>query len=307
MKQTAIDALKRLRSFKIKSSVWDDLPYTRRAAVLVTLFRNSGGDLGSILTIRASSLSTFSGQAALPGGKADDINETTYQVARRETHEEIGLTSDDDALRSQGYAMDYLTTLPAYMSRNLLAVQPSIAYLRPINAPSIDDICSEHYNNRIFPHDFYSSFNHKTDLPGIIDSHAFSDSTEVQEVFSVPVNKFLYDNPKYYTGKPVDWGGLTWNQHWFKVIRRHKAIGEVGWLSVWGLTANILVDTAIIGYDQQPAMPHRQKGQFGDEEILRALHELGKLPEERNKKADLNIQFKEVFGKDSPLLSLRSM
>jgi 8-oxo-dGTP pyrophosphatase MutT (NUDIX family) len=52
------------------------LPARKRAAVLVLLFADRWGDLRVVVTMRAASLRSFSGHAALPGGKADSKEET---------------------------------------------------------------------------------------------------------------------------------------------------------------------------------------------------------------------------------------
>ncbi|OQU80356.1 hypothetical protein SORBI_3007G115200 [Sorghum bicolor] len=63
----------------------------RRAAVLVCLFRGAAGELRVILTKRSSSLSTHSGEVALPGGKAEEGDADDAATALRESKEEIGL------------------------------------------------------------------------------------------------------------------------------------------------------------------------------------------------------------------------
>ncbi|KQJ98150.1 hypothetical protein BRADI_3g35160v3 [Brachypodium distachyon] len=69
----------------------DELFQPRRAAVLVCLFRGTAGELRVILTKRSSSLSTHSGEVALPGGKADKGDADNAATALREAEEEIGL------------------------------------------------------------------------------------------------------------------------------------------------------------------------------------------------------------------------
>ena len=52
------------------------MPLSRRAAVLILLFADRKGDLRVVLTMRASTLKSYSGQAALPGGKAEASDKT---------------------------------------------------------------------------------------------------------------------------------------------------------------------------------------------------------------------------------------
>jgi 8-oxo-dGTP pyrophosphatase MutT (NUDIX family) len=62
------------------------------AAVLVPLVEHGDG-LTVILTRRADTLRSHTGQIALPGGRCDP-GETPWQTALREAHEEIGLAPD---------------------------------------------------------------------------------------------------------------------------------------------------------------------------------------------------------------------
>lgn len=70
-------AINRLRAYKPPAfPLWDRLPIRMKAAVLILLYADRFGDLRVVITMRAASLRNFSGHAALPGGKADSINET---------------------------------------------------------------------------------------------------------------------------------------------------------------------------------------------------------------------------------------
>lgn len=62
-----------------------------RAAVLICLFEDEKGDLRVILTRRSSTLSSHSGEVALPGGKRDKNDANDVETALREAQEEIGL------------------------------------------------------------------------------------------------------------------------------------------------------------------------------------------------------------------------
>jgi hypothetical protein len=70
-------AIARLRAFKPPEfTLWNKLPVTRRAAVLVLLYADRRGDLRVVLTMRSATMRSFSGHAAFPGGKADTLEET---------------------------------------------------------------------------------------------------------------------------------------------------------------------------------------------------------------------------------------
>ncbi|PTU17565.1 hypothetical protein P175DRAFT_0496278 [Aspergillus ochraceoroseus IBT 24754] len=83
---TSRNAIERLRAYTPPPTNYDLVPLSRRAAVLVLLYTDAKGDLRPLMvnTIDA-------GQAALPGGKSDSLEETPFQTARREANEEIGL------------------------------------------------------------------------------------------------------------------------------------------------------------------------------------------------------------------------
>jgi 2-hydroxy-dATP diphosphatase / coenzyme A diphosphatase len=70
-------AIARLRAYRPPPlPVWDRLPASRRAAVLLLLYADRRGELRVVVTMRAASLRNYSGHAAFPGGKADDVHET---------------------------------------------------------------------------------------------------------------------------------------------------------------------------------------------------------------------------------------
>ena len=55
-------AIARLRAYKPPNfAVWDRLPLSRRAAVLILLFADRRGDLRVVITMRATSLRNYSG------------------------------------------------------------------------------------------------------------------------------------------------------------------------------------------------------------------------------------------------------
>jgi 8-oxo-dGTP pyrophosphatase MutT (NUDIX family) len=66
-----------------------NLPRLAPAAVLIGLVEREGG-LNVILTRRADTLRSHTGQVAFPGGRCDP-GETPWGAALREAHEEIGL------------------------------------------------------------------------------------------------------------------------------------------------------------------------------------------------------------------------
>ncbi len=63
---------------------------TRRAAVVIALYRDSGGRWMIPLTLRPRSLQHHGGQISLPGGRIER-GEDVYTAALREFHEELGI------------------------------------------------------------------------------------------------------------------------------------------------------------------------------------------------------------------------
>jgi coenzyme A diphosphatase NUDT7 len=133
MATTAV--LARLRAYRPPSpSVYASMPLWRRAAVLVLLFADSRGDLRVVLTLRSPTLRTHPGQVALPGGRADFLEETPMATARREAWEEIGLPLDA--------AVEELTELPCTTTlagRTYLAVRPCVAFLGEEKEPRLQE------------------------------------------------------------------------------------------------------------------------------------------------------------------------
>jgi hypothetical protein len=67
-------AIARLRAYKPPPfPLWDRLPVSRRAAVLMLLYADRRGDLRVVITMRAASLRSFSG-ASLPGPRPPSLD-----------------------------------------------------------------------------------------------------------------------------------------------------------------------------------------------------------------------------------------
>ncbi|OIV91704.1 hypothetical protein TanjilG_26557 [Lupinus angustifolius] len=93
----------------------------KRAAVLICLFEDpDDGNLHVFLTLRSSSLSTHSGEVALPGGKRDESDADDVETALREAKEEIGL---DPSLVS------VITLLEPFHTRYGITVIPVVGIL----------------------------------------------------------------------------------------------------------------------------------------------------------------------------------
>ncbi|KAI7267868.1 hypothetical protein KC345_g7848 [Hortaea werneckii] len=197
-------AIANLRAFKPPPTNYYKCPLTRRAAVLILLFADRAGDLRVVLTIRSSNLKNYSGQAALPGGKADTLHETPFQTARREAFEEIGLPLEKEHLPT-GYEIEHLTELPANLAMTELGVRPCVAYLKT----------PEPFAGNRSP-------NAARDLLPKLDAK------EVAAVFTAPFFNFLRERDldptirdqvpgEWYKGSWHSWHETAWRMHQFHV------------------------------------------------------------------------------------------
>lgn len=231
----SVQALDRLRAFTPPPTQWLNCPLTRRAAVLILLFADNRGKLKVVLTIRSAHMRNFAGQAALPGGKADSLQETPWDTARREAYEEIGLPMDDEKLR--GFSIEHLCQLPAHLSLTEISVLPCVAFLRPSvmaldgdgsasasspSSPSASRSDTGSAEERLIPH-----LNPK----------------EVSAVFTAPFHNFLRQNwegdgpapvqkngrpEKWYQGAWVNWQESPWRMHNFYIPRPLTSPGQAG-------------------------------------------------------------------------------
>ncbi|KAK3986666.1 NUDIX hydrolase domain-like protein [Cladorrhinum sp. PSN332] len=289
-------AVARLRAYKPPPfPLWDRLPVSRRAAVLLLLYADKRGDLRVVITMRAASLRSFSGHAALPGGKADSKEETPYQIARREAWEEIGLPMDDSKIPAP-FRIEHLCYLPMNLARTELVVRPCVALLHtaepPVPFPAISP-----YNNNSLPTAEQSL------IPRL-------DPKEVAAVFSAPFHNFLTEHDEtppplpegnWYDGSWTDWHEEPWRMHFFHVPVTDQTVAkpkvrdgglaalsevsdeavETGRYKVWGMTARILVDAATIAYGEKPEF--ESNSHFGDEKMIEGLDKLGRLGEKKRR------------------------
>ncbi|TKA73166.1 hypothetical protein B0A55_07392 [Friedmanniomyces simplex] len=194
-------AIANLRAFTSQPTNYYKCPLTRRAAVLILLFADRKGDLRVVLTIRSAGLKNYAGQAALPGGKADTLQETPFMTARREAFEEIGLAMNDHQL-PVGYEVEHLTELPANLAMTELGVRPCVAYLKtpPPSARNRDPDAARDL------------------LPKL-------DAKEVAAVFTAPFYNFLREkdlDPQTRTTVPGEWYKGSWHSWHETAWRMHQ-------------------------------------------------------------------------------------
>nr|KAK5442410.1 8-oxo-dGTP diphosphatase [Exophiala xenobiotica] len=270
-------ALERLKNYTPPETVWPSMPLSRKAAVLLLLFADPTGELRVVITMRASTLNSYSGHAALPGGKAEE-GETAFEAARREASEEIGLPRRESALPPP-FKVEHLCEMPTNLAKTELVVRPCVAFLHSYDPETGSD----------------ASVAEKL-LPRL-------DAREVAAVFSAPFRNFLYheDLPDqsdlpgkpsdWYKGAWTDWHQNQWRMHNFfvpvtnQIVTKPKRnegqkaaadhLDQLSRYRVFGMTARILVDAARLAYNQEPTFEHNSH--FGDEEMINRLRKVGRL------------------------------
>ncbi|KAI1810040.1 NUDIX hydrolase domain-like protein [Poronia punctata] len=303
-------AIARLRAYKPPPFLaWDRLPLTRRAAVLILLFADRRGDLRVVITMRAASLRNFSGHAAFPGGKADTLEETPYQIARREAWEEIGLPMDDSKI-PRPFRIEHLCSLPCSLAKTELVARPCVAFLHA----DVKDGSSEPTPTA-----------DEAMIPRL-------DAKEVAAVFTAPFANFLRSTDEepqpgdpplppghWYDGRWIKWQEDPWRVHNFHVPVHNQRVTRpqtraklrdpledddddaVQRLLVWGMTGRILVDAARIAYGRDPEFEHNAN--FGDEKIIAELEDNGKgrLATEKKRNNDVGVDATKEEVKDAKM------
>lgn len=156
--------------------------------MLIVLFADAKGDLRVVITMRSASLSSYSGNAALPGGKAEE-GETAFETARREAAEEIGLPKRQAAL-PKPFKIEHLCEMPTNLAKTELVVRPCVIYIHSYDEATGEDASVA---EKLIPK---------------LDAH------EVAAVFSAPFKNFLSDkdfpDQPNLPGKPRDWYKGMW-------------------------------------------------------------------------------------------------
>jgi 8-oxo-dGTP pyrophosphatase MutT (NUDIX family) len=261
---------------------------------------------------RCSTLRNYAGQAALPGGKADTLDEKPFETARREADEEIGLPTTDTKLPA-GFRVEHLCELPTNLAKTELGVRPCVAFLCPSSTPTS-------------PAGQGAADVEEKMIPRL-------DPKEVAAVFTAPFAQFLQkewtrQDPgpvnsaggkhSWYRGTWTDWHESRWRIHNFYIpkptpsasaLRRNPSspsttlrpqdqpegddprpeptpLDDLQHFRVFGMTARILVDAARVAYGVEPEFEHNSH--FGDEDMLRRLLKVGRLSEIRKKGEELN-------------------
>lgn len=303
---TSLEAINRLRSYVPPPTAYGEVPLSRRAAVLILLYADPNGELRVVITIRAKTLSSYAGEAALPGGRADTLAETPFQTARREAWEEIGLSDIDQPL-PEPFSVEHLCELPANLAKTELVVRPCVALLH--------------------------SFDEKTGASADPEISLIPklDAREVAAVFTAPFANFLRlrddqgtdqggDPGQWYRGSWSLWHHSHWRMHQFFVpvnervvkprnrpaeLEREKLAAqeqgqddstpEIQRYRVFGMTARMIVDCARVAYGREPEFEHNSH--FGDEMMIAQLRRMGRLSARRQPSDELTRETMEKAAK----------
>ncbi|TPX72370.1 hypothetical protein SpCBS45565_g00451 [Spizellomyces sp. 'palustris'] len=231
----------------------DNFGRERRAAVLVPLIiEPSSGEIQVLLTLRSANLRKHGGEVALPGGRHETDDVDLLATALREAEEEIGLPQD---------SVQCVTVLPPFLSRFHLLVTPVVGMV---------------------PSDFVPRPNPE----------------EVAACFKVPLRRFLRDQAHRYLDVPWEacsslcGAGGIWRKHAFwwtdptgdeykmcvasprLLVECHSSDMD---FQRFGLTADIMIQVAVLAYDAKPEFQVDAPGQPDAEEIIKALDAKGKF------------------------------
>ncbi|KAI0355435.1 hypothetical protein OH77DRAFT_1424933 [Trametes cingulata] len=201
-------------------------PKSRSAAVLVALFVGRMGDLYVLLSRRASSLRTYAGDTALPGGKWEPRDKSIEWTARREAFEEIGLPLDYKKV-------PLLCVLDPFLAGNRLIVTPVVVLILD---KTLRPILNRAEVTSLFSHPL-ASFLH-SDPP-------FALEPEMLEL-------------KYHTYVDIDSNTIPGKIRMHTFLTGREAGGTK---PIFGLTAAILIKVATIGYGREPDFEPYAPGQ----------------------------------------------
>lgn len=118
----AVEGGPRRSDFDLNAGRWSDAPAAppKPAAVLIGLVEREHG-VNVLLTRRADTLRSHTGQVALPGGRQDD-GERPWETALREAHEEVGL---------EPHFVHLLGLSTPYETGSGYLITPVVGFVRP--------------------------------------------------------------------------------------------------------------------------------------------------------------------------------
>lgn len=302
-------------------SVWNRVPVARRSLVFILLFLGNMGELRVILTKRLSRLRNFPGHISFPGGKADNGLETEWQVARRETEEEIGLSADNSILKKEyGFTIDHLNTLPCYLSRTFSAVKPCIGFMnfhgKAMNSNHIEEDLTKRIKMNLNPgessgvfscplRDFlYPASNEPAKecldrlsfrvswgkIPWNLRSYTFSQNNpnevdwlqDIKDLSELEESEVESEDWKKDQKKEINENKKNKLSEWGRLGSRRDSLTNEKIYDVWGLTANILHDLAEVTYNSVEPINR----ELGEEELIYLLWNLGHQMQSRERSTE---------------------
>lgn len=240
-----LKCIERLRNYKPPSLPnFDIFPANRRAAVLILLFElNRDGHLRVLLTTRSKSLRSHPGQTALPGGKADPLDEDVIATALREAHEEVSLPLPS----KQPSYMTVLTTLRPFLSLYKLLVTPVIVLLTHPDPNAILSRLSPNEGevDHIFHHPLEALLDPDPTLVDALDLD--------RDKFSrIGGEDWPYETEWYNTSDSVWIQGSEYRMHRFRTTQT----------PIKGLTSDILIHTAEVAFGRSTSYQRMAPGQL---------------------------------------------
>ncbi|KAH7335271.1 NUDIX hydrolase domain-like protein [Rhizoctonia solani] len=258
-------------------------PRSRQAAVLVALFVGRLGDIYVLLSRRSLALRAYGGDTSLPGGRMEPKDRSIEDTARRETFEEVGLPIDKRR-------MQLLCTLEPFLSGNNLIVTPVVVLIKDqslkpkLNAPEVDLLFTHPLRAFLYedpPASLFPLGSHPPSdgairiipQPPPPPSHESASAPSTSEKRKSSQKKLFqprrprfsttshnargpaaYPPPEqpavapYHSYVDVAWGPAK------EPVRFHRFLTgreEQGVKPIFGLTASILLQTAIVAYSPQ--------------------------------------------------------
>jgi len=238
LKLESRNCLKRLASYNSRGKnpyTSGRYPLARLSAVLVPLFIGRWGDLYVLLSRRASSMRSYAGDTALPGGRREDGDRSPEDTARREAFEEIGLPKDR-------VRIPLLCTLEPFLSTNNLIVFPVVVL---ITDPSIKPVLESAEVSALFSHPLLSLLSTSSPVPlTTLPPPKLPTSSSASESWTATPESYDSPTPEYHTYKDITWGPPG------SLIRIHRFLmgREPDVKPLFGMTAAILLRVAIVGY-----------------------------------------------------------
>ncbi|CAH6722201.1 peroxisomal coenzyme A diphosphatase 1, peroxisomal [[Candida] jaroonii] len=296
-----MDVLTKIKNYQFKNyqssshSIYHRLPLNRRSSVFILLFHHND-DLKVLLSQRSSKLRSFPGHVSLPGGRADTPLEDEWMTSRREMEEELGIPRSNDGLGLLGCEIEKINIMPSYLSRTLSCVRPCIGYLRTfegfqgldlkLNPGETSCVFSVSLKDFTWPEKMISeiSIDKSTlierdfkpvkwgGIPWKLRSYMVSRDDDVDWISNVidlseESESDMELDPNYKTPQPNEKKSEKLSkkerlQQWGRLGSSKSDAGKI--FDVWGLTANIIHDLAVVAYSEP-------KGEMGEEELIYSL------------------------------------